>query len=429
MSESNNEKIKPEPKPEYEPESDYDSDYDEDAELNQNFAYGGDEPAKSQKGKLPGWGVALLVFVLLIVVAAIVIGIFYISQPGEDSRQLLSESLSTEDETEYGPSVWITDCNGFYIEDPAAVGGSLFADQSQIAPPNTGWTFIRQSTFINDYALEMTGDADAQVQKYPNADEFAMTCWIRNSNNQWIAEGDQITFIPVMTICDENDSEDCLSMSNGFSFESFGFFDGNQLQLSTQEGQQVMISRDANAARTDTDQTQGLYRVLCYDTSASRWKIWTYYIPDSSESDPYPIAQGQDLNASAESVLDWATTDNATYGVPGDVSGYTTTLANPSFKWPIILSDTKPTNAPFRIYPVGIHTFFWIQNSGNFLGIQNDLATFQEISVVDASPLIWLVQPIDDDTNVVLYDGQYRYKDSFFSDIGIFKPYDASTLE
>lgn len=379
-----------------------------------------------EEDQLSGLWITLSVLGGLILLAGIIFIIFWFTRPGDDARTLSTEALSTPDETTTGPQVWLKDVNQSYVEF-TTTGAPITATQSTTQPTTNGFTFVRGSTFDNEYKDILTGPTDAQVPKYPNADALGMFCWVRNDQDQWLDIGSSIGEIPVMTICNTSDPNDCLSMSNGFVFQSFGTFDGTALNLTTTPGKHIFVARDARATRPDPETDRGMYRVLVYDTSASRWKIFTYYIPDVTNNDPYPLVDGVDLNTGADDILDWATTDNATYAVPGDVSGYTTELAAQVNKFPIVLSDTQPATAPFRVNPVGIRTFFWETNTTTRLSVQNDLATFQMISAVEADPLIWLVEPINEDELAKLFDGQDRYKESWLAGLGAFDPYSAPT--
>ena len=362
----------------------------------------------------------------LLLLGGIIFVIFWFTRPGDDARTLSTESLSTPDETTTGPQVWIKDVTQSYVEF-TTVGQPITATQTTTSPSTNGFSFVRGSTFDNEYKDIMVGPTDAQVLKYPNADDLGMFCWVRNDQKQWLDIGSSVEYIPSLTICDSSDPNDCLSMSNGFIFQSFGTFDGTALTLTTTPGKHIFAARDAGAARPAPDEEVGLYRVLVYNTSDSKWEIYTYNIPNPTDADPFPLVDGVDLNTAAEDVMDWATSDNVNYAVPGDVAGYTTTLSTAVEKFPIVLSDTQPTTAPFRVNPVGIRTFFWETNTTTRMSVQNDLTTFQSISALVADPLIWLVEPINDDEVAKLFDGQFRYKDSWLASLGVYKPYEAQT--
>jgi len=397
------------------------------APLTQNFSNPNplQQPEEPVDESLNPLWMTLIIVSSFLVLGAIIFVIIYFTRPGEDARTLPTESLSTADEITTGPQVWIKDCNQQYVN-YGIVGEAIVANQSVEKPLDNGWTFVRQSTFDNEYKDLTIADGSL---KYPNADALGMLCWIRNENDEWLGIGSAIEYIPVITICDNNDLTDCLSMTNGFSFQSFGSFDGTSLNLTTTVGKHIFISRDANAVRPDPEDTDlGLYRVLCWNTLRSMWEIYTYNIPDPTDSDPYPIKDGQNLITGAQEILDWATDDNASYGVPGDVAGYTTTLSAAAEKYPIELFATQSTAAPFRVNPVGIRTFFWETNTTTRMSVQNDLEAFQSISAYPNSlPLLWLVEPIDEVENSKLFDGQERYKNSLLADIGAFKTISAPT--
>lgn len=381
-------------------------------------------PPKSPE--LSGLWIALSIGGGLIVLFGIIFVLFWFTRPGDDARTLSTESVSTPDATTTGPRVWFKDVNQSFVE-YTTVGQPITATQTTVEPENKGFTIVRGSTFDNEYkdiTVVVNGES---VLRYPNADALGMFCWVRNENNQWLDLGPEVTFIPELSICTDGDPSDCISMANGFVFESFGTFDGSAVVLTTTPGKHIFSARDASATRPSPETETGMYRVLIYDTSASRWKIFTYYIPTSVGTEPFPLTNGVDLTVGADDILDWATTDHSTYAVPGDVTGYTTTLATAKSKYHLLLTDTQPVTAPFRINPIGIRTFFWETNTTTRLSVQNDLTTFQSIFAIEELPFLWFVSPINDEELKKLFDGQTRYKNSFWADIGAFKTYSEPT--
>lgn len=368
----------------------------------------------------PLW-ITLSIFGGLLLLGGIIFVIFWFTRPGQDARTLSTESISTPDETTTGPQVWLKDINGFYLE-YKTTADPITATQSTTPPSNNGWTFVRGSTFDNEYK----DIKDGANLKYPNADALGMFCWIRNENNQWLSIASEVLFVQYLTICSDADPTDCLSLGTDFVFQSYGSFDGTSLNLTTTPGKHIFAARNASAPRPDPDTALGLYNVLVWDTSASRWRIFTYNIPSANSSDPYPLVDGVNLNTNAVDVLDWATTDDPSIPIPGNVAGYTQTI-QAGVHAPISLVNTQPTTAPFIVNPIGIRTFFWETNTTPRRSVKNNLQTFISVDAIIDDPLIWFVEPINNDELVKLFDGQDRYKDSWLNSIGAYKPYSAPT--